>query len=264
VRTAPHDELLQLIEAATAVALCVLLGNLRLLELPSGGSISLAAVPLLAYAALRGGRGAVLAGACAGGAHALAGGTIIHPLQLLLDYGLAYAVLAVPALLGASTRLRLTVGILAAMALQWAVTTLSGVLFFATVAGGAAWRYSALYNATTAIPETLMALAAVPVAIRALQRADPARGGLLVGVPAPVRRLPRIAHVHRPAGEGVRVTPPPPRGLQCGAPIAAGASVTARTSAARTPTMAREPGAPLLGRPAPFAAATRASWRRSS
>lgn len=244
VRTAPHDELLQLIEAATAVALCVLLGNLRILELPSGGSISLAAVPLLAYAALRGGRGAVLAAACAGGAHALAGGTIIHPLQLVLDYGLAYAVLAAPAVLGARTRLRLTIGIVVAMGLQLAVTTLSGVLFFSTVAGAAAWRYSLLYNAATVVPELVLALLVVPVAIRALQRADPARGGVFVGAAVPVRRAPRVAHVRRPAGEGVRVTPTPTRDARPPAPLAV--------------------ATPLLGRPAPFAASTRVAWRRSS
>jgi thiamine transporter len=190
-------------EASTAVALCVLLGNLRILELPSGGSISLAAVPLLAYSATRGGRGAVLACWCAGAAHALSGGTIIHPVQLLLDYVVAYGVLAVPALTGAATVLRRTTGIVVALLLQLAVTTLSGVLFFSSVAGAAAWRYSLAYNATTTLPELALALITVPVAIRALQRADPSLAFAAAGAIVPARRSPRVAFIRTPSSPAV-------------------------------------------------------------
>ncbi|MCW2971833.1 MAG: proton-coupled thiamine transporter YuaJ [Thermoleophilia bacterium] len=263
MRTSTHADLLRLMEAATAVALCVLLGNLRLLELPSGGSISLAAVPLLAHAAVRGGRGAVLACWCAGAAHALSGGTIIHPLQLLLDYVVAYGVLATPALFGARTTARRTIGIVIAMLLQLAVTTLSGVLFFSSVAGAAAWRYSLGYNATTALPELVLALVAVPVAIRALQRADPSLAPPAADMSVAARQ-PRVALLPAPrvAACGAASIPLAPRT----APPELPRRTPAATAAAPTPAgVSERPAitrdrAPIT-RPAPFSSAV--PWRRA-
>jgi thiamine transporter len=258
-----HADLVRLMEASTAVALCVLLGNLRLLELPSGGSISLAAVPLLAYAAARGGRGAVLACWCAGAAHALSGGTIIHPLQFLLDYVIAYGVLALPAAFGATSAARRTLGIVLALALQLAVTTFSGVLFFSSVAGAAAWRYSLSYNAATSIPELVLALLTVPIAIRALQRADPSLAQLAPGTVAHPRRVPRVAVIAacrvppvavaaaRTASHLVELPRRTPRPVAVAAPPAGAAS-----------TQAFEQGRAPLTRPAPFGSTV--PWRRAN
>jgi thiamine transporter len=182
---AHRTELVRLAEASVAVALSILLGSMRLVELPNGGSVALATMPLLALAVARGPRLAVLAGTCAGAAHAVAGGTIIHPVQLLLDYVLAYGVLAVagfgsPA--GGIDRVRLAPGIVLAMLLHLACVVTSGMVFFAPVAGGSALTYSLAYNAATVVPETLIALWVVPPLVVALARANPAdswRRGLL-------------------------------------------------------------------------------------
>ena len=195
---ATRDDILRLTEAATAIALSVLLGNLRLLELPSGGSITLACVPQLALASVRGLRTGLLACACAGSAHALAGGTIVHPVQLVLDYGIGYAALALVALVRAVEGTRLTLGILLAALVQLAAATLSGVVFFAagTGAHGAGLVAASLaYNAATIVPEALLAIWLVPRATRALCRADPARAwrsGLLAP-PRLTQRMPRAA-----------------------------------------------------------------------
>jgi thiamine transporter len=192
-------ELVELTEAAVAVALSVLLGNLRLVELPAGGSIALATLPLLALAAARGVRPALLAGTCAGAGHALAGGTIIHPAQAVLDYGLAYAALAAAGIAAGRppTRGRLVAPILLAMSLHLAAMVASGVIFFSTVAPDAALAYALAYNAVTVVPEALLAIWLVPPLVLALARADPAdswRRGLL---DAP-RRLPRSPRAYRP------------------------------------------------------------------
>ena len=190
-----RTEIVRLAEAAVAVALSVLLGNVRLLELPNGGSIALATLPLLALAITRGPRLGVLAGACAGMAHALNGGTIIHPAQLLLDYLAAYALLATAGVLAtrSASRAALAPAIMLAMSLHLCVMVISGMIFFAPVAAGAAFAYSLAYNAATVVPETLLALWLVPVAVRAMARAHPAdawRRGLLE--PPPKQRvLPR-------------------------------------------------------------------------
>lgn len=195
-----RESLVHLTEAAAAVALSVLLGNMRLVELPNGGSIALATLPLLALAITRGPRLGMLAGACAGMAHALSGGTIVHPVQLGLDYLLAYAALGVAGLaVGRGTsRARLVPLLLLAMALHLAAMVVSGVVFFSTVAGGAAFGYALVYNALTVVPETLLAVWLVPPLVRSVARADPAdawRRGLL----APPRAERRIPRLHRPA-----------------------------------------------------------------
>lgn len=200
---ARRNELVRLTEAAVAVALSVLLGNVRLVELPNGGSIALAALPLLALAFTRGFRLTLLAGCCAGIAHALSGGTMVHPIQVLFDYPLAYAALAAAGI-GArggagGGRWRLAPGIILAMALHMASMVVSGVVFFAPVAGSAALAYSLVYNASTVLPEALLAIWLVPPLVQALARADPAdswRRGLV----APPRLAPRTPRsIHAPA-----------------------------------------------------------------
>ncbi len=179
-----RESLVLLTESAVAVALSVLLGSLRLLTLPNGGSIALATLPLLALALSRGVRVGVLAGACAGIAQALSGGTIVHPVQLGLDYLLAYAALGLAGLAAgrASSRAHVTAAIALAMSLHLAAMVASGVVFFSTVAGGAALTYSLAYNAATVVPEALLSIWLVPPLLRAVGRANPAdawRRGLL-------------------------------------------------------------------------------------
>ncbi len=191
-----HHDLLLACESAAAVALSVLLGTLRLVELPSGGSISLAALPLLVLAISRGVRVGVLAGCCAGFAHVLAGATIIHPLQLLLDYVAAYGMLGLAGFARGrgSRRARIAPAVTLAMLAQLACAVTSGVVFFAPVAGSAALGYSIAYNAATCVPELMLALWLAPVLLRALARANPAdawRRGLLTA-PVAQPRTPRV------------------------------------------------------------------------
>lgn len=183
----------QLTEAACAVALSVLLGNLRLLELPNGGSIALATLPLLSLSLSRGVRSGVLAGLCAGLAHALAGGVVVHPVQLLLDYPLAYAALGLAGVSAGrgTSRAALAPGIVLAMSLHLAAMVVSGLIFFAPVAGDAALAYALAYNVATVGPETAIALWLAAPLLRSIARANPAdawRRGLLEPPPATHRR----------------------------------------------------------------------------
>lgn len=163
-------DLVELTDAAMAIGLAIVLGNLKLVELPAGGSVSAGIVPLIALAVVRGPRVAFVAGWCTGLAHALLGGVIVHPAQLLLDYGLAYAGLAVAGLPLVRGR---AIGIILASAVQLACFSLSGVLFFAASVTHAAWAFSISYNAATVIPECVIALVLVPIVVRAYRRVDP-------------------------------------------------------------------------------------------
>ena len=178
------------------VALSIVLGNLRLLELPNGGSIAFGTLPLILLAVVRGFRPAFLAGWCAGLGHALAGGTIIHPAQYLLDYGLAYALLACAAASRGTSRPRLALGALCAGAAHYAVFVASGTVFFAQYANGASpLTYSLVYNAITVVPEVIIAMLVLPTLVRAFARSNPREGyrlGLLpLPLPLPLQRPPR-------------------------------------------------------------------------
>jgi hypothetical protein len=83
--------------------------------------------------------------------------------------------------------------ILLAMTLHLAAMVVSGIVFFATVAGSAALEYALAYNAVTVVPETLLVIWLVPPLARAIARANPAdawRRDLLAPPPA-TQRIPR-------------------------------------------------------------------------
>ncbi len=262
-------QLVQRTEAAAAVALSVLLGNVRLVELPNGGSIALATLPLLAFAVVRGPRAGVLAGACAGAAHALSGGTIVHPAQLALDYLIAYAALGLAGVgsTRVTSRTQLLPGILLAMSLHLVAMVVSGMVFFATVAGSAALTYSLGYNALTVVPETLLAVWLVPPLVRAIARANPAEAwqrGLLT----PPRLTPRAV---RRVAPPMSVAPRAPRAQTAAlsvnaaavsadvGPVSVATSASPEASTAPPPSAAPvpvvAPGRASFVRPGPFARA---------
>lgn len=160
-----------LTDAAMATALAIVLGNLRFIELPQGGSISCAAIPIMALAMRRGISPAAAAGLCAGLVHALLGGVIVHPVQLLLDYGIG-AMAPACAGLGRSRYLGPRSAIAIAAIIQLMCYVISGAIFFAAT-GTAAWAYSFVYNATIVVPEALLAMSVLPPVLRALDRAIP-------------------------------------------------------------------------------------------
>lgn len=169
------DDVAELTEAAMAIALSVVLGNLRLVELPNGGSVAFGILPLLVYGLVRGFRPAFIAGWIAGMAHAMFGGRIVHPGQFLLDYGLAYAALSFVAIGRTGSRARMRIGIVVAGLAHLAVFAASGVFFFGDYApaGMPVLTYSLAYNASHVLPEVVIALIAVPVLVRAYARSNP-------------------------------------------------------------------------------------------
>jgi len=82
-----------MVEGALAAAMTVALSYVKLWEMPQGGSITLEAIPLLVFSLRRGVRPGIGAGAIAGLLQLLLGGYIVHPVQAVLDYPLAFAVL---------------------------------------------------------------------------------------------------------------------------------------------------------------------------
>ena len=133
-----------LVEGALCVALSVVLSNVRLFSLSQGGSITIEMAPIFFFAYRHGFKWGVLVGTLSGLLQLMFGGYVIHPLQAILDYSLAFASLGVLGLF----QKRLVLGILCAGTLRLVCHVLSGVLFFSSYVpkGQNPWIYSIVYN----------------------------------------------------------------------------------------------------------------------
>ncbi|MFA6075340.1 MAG: energy-coupled thiamine transporter ThiT [Negativicutes bacterium] len=126
-------------------ALCIVLDLLAIYRLPQGGSITLGKmVPLFVLANVCGWRVGLLGGAIVAMLDFLVSPFIVHPIQFILDYPLAYMCLAVA---GCFPRNRI-IGGYCAVFLRFICHFVSGMIFFAAYApaGVPAWQYSLSVN----------------------------------------------------------------------------------------------------------------------
>jgi thiamine transporter len=157
---------------AAGAALAVVLGivcKAVLPGLPYGGSVSLEPLPILLIGIWRGGRAGVATGVLTGLLQLIVDPHVYHPVQVLLDYPVAFALLGLAGVLPGPR----PVGIVAANALRFASHFASGIVFFGAYApeGTSVWAYSAAYNALYVVPETLLALVLIPLLLRRLSPA---------------------------------------------------------------------------------------------
>lgn len=162
-----------MVEGALCIALFIVLSWLPLFRMPQGGSVTLDLVPLIVFAWRRGVHWGCGAGALGGILNMILGGYVVHPVQVLLDYPLAFACMG---LAGLFPRQRLA-GLLPAGLLKSLCHVLSGVFFFAAYApaGTNVWIYSITYNLTFSIPQFLICGVASWLIWRRLERIYPGR-----------------------------------------------------------------------------------------
>tara|TARA_Y100001960_G_C14443491_1_gene713717 strand:- start:49 stop:609 length:561 start_codon:yes stop_codon:yes gene_type:complete len=161
-----------LAEMAVAASLAAVLGlfKLKLPHLLYGGSISLHALPILVVAIRHGFRRGAMVGVAYSAVNFALGPFFLHPLQVLLDYPLAFGSLAVAGLarslmptgaqIALATRLVMGSAVLMAGAVRFGIHFTSGMLYFAHLApeGTPVWQFSLIYNASYVLPETLICL----------------------------------------------------------------------------------------------------------
>ncbi len=151
-----------LVEMALTIALAFVLDELKLFQMPQGGTVSLGMLPIIVLALLRGPVAGVTAGALFGVLDVLTPPTyIVHPVQLILDYPLPYALVGLAGLmrptwsrLATSGKMAaaLWAGVIPAVLIaalgRYASHLVSGAIFFGEYApdGQPVWLYSALYN----------------------------------------------------------------------------------------------------------------------
>jgi thiamine transporter len=142
-------------EVIAAVALSGVLHLITLYQLPEGGRITAAAmVPVLFVAVRRGPRIGILAGLALGLVVLVEEPFIYHPVQVLLDYPMAYGALG---LAGFFRKLPVA-GVVVGIAGRFVCHFTSGLVFFATYApaGMSPALYSAVYNASYLVPELIV------------------------------------------------------------------------------------------------------------
>lgn len=151
-----------LAHGAAAIALSFVLSYVRLYRMPQGGSITPASMlPLITFAFVYGARPGLLAGFAYGLLHILQDAWIIHPVQALLDYPLAFAALGLAGLARNIPGGRgLPIGLLIGAAGRLTCATLSGLIIY-QITGlpeGNVVLVSLLYNLTYLGPDALLCL----------------------------------------------------------------------------------------------------------
>lgn len=132
--------------SAIAIALSFVLNQITLFKMPQGGSItpfSMLFIVIIGY--LFGARQGILAGIAFGLLDLLMSPYVVHPMQLLLDYPLAFGALGIS---GLFRNQNIIFGYLTGVFGRLVCHVISGVIFFAsyTPEGTSVFMYSLIYN----------------------------------------------------------------------------------------------------------------------
>lgn len=166
-----------LTESSIALALAIILSQIKLFQMPQGGSISLEMLPVIFIALRWGIKSGILLGSAFGFLQFFIGGYIVHWAQLILDYPLAFGVLGFAGL----ARFFIKEKILSEQMVYVIVFTgfagllrflahfISGIVFFAEYAGEeGVFLYSLIYNVTYLVPEIMITVVAIALLIKSL------------------------------------------------------------------------------------------------
>ncbi len=145
--------------AALSIALSFVLSYIKIFRMPNSGSVTLASMlPLMLFAASFGVGPGLLAGAAYGMLQYLQGGYFVHPIQFLLDYPLAFALIGLAGLNKYMPKAWSKWSLYAAMILgalgRCLSATLAGILYWET----APWA-SLVYNGAYLVPDTIICIA---------------------------------------------------------------------------------------------------------
>lgn len=144
--------------AALSIALSFVLSYVKLFRMPQAGSVTLASMlPLMLFSAAYGVGPGLLAGAGYGLLQYLQGGYFAHPIQFLLDYPLAFALIGLAGLYRVLPKRWQKWSLYACMVLgalgRALSATMAGIFYWDT----APWA-SLVYNGAYLIPDTLICI----------------------------------------------------------------------------------------------------------
>lgn len=160
-----------IVYAAVCIALAFGLSYIRLFKAPYGGSITLFSIlPIALYSYMFGIKKGIMCGFIYGLLQSVQDPWVVHPVQYILDYPLAFAMVglcggifrklfAKIATLPDRVRdgIALSLGIVAGITLRYFCHVISGAVYFGEYAAdygfGNAWTYSFTYNALYVFPD---------------------------------------------------------------------------------------------------------------
>lgn len=149
-----------------SAALALILSFFKIFRMPQGGQVSLEMVPLIILALTCGFYPALIGGVLFGIFHFFQEPVILHPVQALLDYPLAFGVLAFAALFADKKNpFKIYFGITLAVFLRFVFHCVSGYVFFKAYApaNSVLWIYVAAYNASYLVPALIVLYLIVPL-----------------------------------------------------------------------------------------------------
>ncbi|EMT54384.1 energy-coupled thiamine transporter ThiT [Brevibacillus borstelensis] len=160
-----RQRLLILLEMAMMTALALVFSEIKVFQMPQGGSVSLVMVPIALLAVRRGLLPGVTCGILVGVLQTFFGSGYVHPVQLLLDYPVAFGALGLAGLVRLSAIEKRTNKVTALWSVlfvgvigRFVCHFLSGVIWFGEYApeGMPAALYSFVYNITYLLPEMII------------------------------------------------------------------------------------------------------------
>nr|WP_289765787.1 energy-coupled thiamine transporter ThiT [uncultured Acetatifactor sp.] len=160
----------QLAFCAMAIALGTVLSNLKIYEFPFGGSITLFSMLIICLPGYWfGPEAGLITGVAYGVLQLIIDPYVIHPVQLLVDYPLAFGALGLSGLF-TDRKNGLLKGYATGIVGRWIFVTISGWIFFAEYAwdGWAPLPYSLVYNGIYIFAEA--AVTCILLAIPAVRR----------------------------------------------------------------------------------------------
>ena len=169
-----------LTEISICVALALVLDFIKIWRAPQGGSVNLAAVPIIVLAFRRGLTPSLTAGGLLGLLKIFIGGYVVHPLQAILDYPLAFLLLGLAGIFFSLFQqknkrvLAIILGTILSFAGRFACHFLAGVIYFSQYAPAniSVARYTAVYAGSHLLPAAALTivvlLALLPYGILAL------------------------------------------------------------------------------------------------
>jgi len=184
-----RNRLLIWLEMAMMAALAFVFSEIKVFQMPQGGSVSLVMVPIALIAVRRGIIPGIVTGMIVGLLQLFMGGYYVHPIQLLLDFPLAFAALGLAGIVRISdyenkSKRNLAVwgALLVGVLVRFACHFTSGIVWFGEYAPDGmpvAW-YSFVYNITYLLPEMVISGIVLTIVLAsAPQLLQPARKRLV-------------------------------------------------------------------------------------
>ncbi len=186
-----RERILSIVTGGIAVALSFLLSNIKLFEMPMGGSVTPASLlPLVVYAIAFGPGWGFLAAIVFSALQVIAGlEWFVTPFQMVLDYVLGYTAYGITgfAAMPSAERLKIKnpltrfancgfvrafIFVIVAYIVRWFCSVLSGVIFYAEYAGDMnPWIYSMTYNGSFLAVDMVFLLVVMAVLYVVLMKA---------------------------------------------------------------------------------------------